>query len=205
VSGSGSLHPNLQQERGDLLPAKGLLLGLSVAVIAGAASAVEPSPYAGWQARSIKALSPEAIEDYLEGRGMSMALPAELNGYPGPRHVLELAAELELTPEQLAQTERLFEDMRLKAIDLGEQIIAGEASLDELFASGAAREASLRVATDALARLNGRLRAHHLSYHLAIRDLLEPRQIQNYRRLRGYASSTETGEHGHAHTGHGGQ
>jgi hypothetical protein len=74
-----------------LLPAKGLLLASSVAVIAGAASGVEP--YAGWQARSIKALSRQQIEDYLQGRGMSMALPAELNGYPGPRHVLELAAD----------------------------------------------------------------------------------------------------------------
>ena len=93
-------------------------------VMAGAAGAAERSPYAGWRERNIKALSPEQVEDYLEGRGMSMALAAELNGYPGPRHVLELADELGLTADQLAQTQRLFEDMRLKAVELGERIVA---------------------------------------------------------------------------------
>ena len=118
------------------------LLALSVLAAGHAASAAESSRYAGWQERSIKALSPEQIEDYLEGRGMGMALPAELNGYPGPRHVLELADELDLTPDQRARTEQLFEDMRRKAIDLGEQIVEREATLDELFASGTASAAA---------------------------------------------------------------
>ena len=178
-----------------------MLLGLLV--MAGAASAAERSPYAGWEGRNIKALSPEQVEDYLEGRGMSMALPAELNGYPGPRHVLDLADQLDLTADQLAQTQRLFEDMRLKAIELGERIVAREAALDELFASGTASKAGLSDAAEALGLLNGQLRAHHLGYHLAMRDLLDPRQIQSYQRLRGYASPTGSGEHGHGHRGHG--
>ena len=33
------------------------------------------------------------------GEGFGMALAADRNGYPGPRHVLELKAELKLTPE----------------------------------------------------------------------------------------------------------
>ena len=132
-----------------------LLLGLLV--MAGAASAAERSPYAGWEGRDIKALSPEQVEDYLEGRGMSMALPAELNGYPGPRHVLDLADQLDLTADQLARTQRLFEDMRLKAIELGERIVAGEAALDELFASGTAGKAGLSDAAEALGLLNGEL------------------------------------------------
>jgi Spy/CpxP family protein refolding chaperone len=179
------------------------LLALSMVVVANAASAAGPSLYAGWQERSIKALSPQQIEDYLEGRGMSMALPAELNGYPGPRHVLELADELDLTPDQLAQTEQLFEDMRLKAIEFGEEILEGEATLDRLFASGAASEASLRNAAEALGLLNGQLRAHHLGYHLAMRDLLNPHQIQNYQRLRGYASAAGPDEHRNHRAGHG--
>jgi Spy/CpxP family protein refolding chaperone len=181
---------------------------LSVALLAlpaltSAASAAEPSPYAGWQERTIKALSAQQVEDYLEGGGMAMALPAELNGYPGPRHVLELADELDLTADQLAQTRRLFEDMRLKAIALGEQIVAREALLDQLFTSGAPSPASLREATEALGLLNGQLRGHHLAYHLAMRELLDPRQIQSYQRLRGYASPTGSGEHGHGDHGHG--
>jgi Spy/CpxP family protein refolding chaperone len=178
-------------------------LGLGMLVVAGAASAAGPSPYAGWQGRTIKALSAEQIDDLMNGRGMELALPAELNGYPGPRHVLDLADELDLTPDQLAQTQRLFEDMGREAIDLGERIIEHEAALDELFASGTASEASLRDATEALGRLNGRLRAHHLTYHLAMRDLLDPGQIRQYQRLRGYASSSASGERGDLHSGHG--
>ncbi|MGH6901160.1 MAG: Spy/CpxP family protein refolding chaperone [Geminicoccaceae bacterium] len=183
--------------RGSLFSLLGLL------VTAGAAAAAERSPYAGWQERNVKALSRQQLEDYLEGRGMSMALPAELNGYPGPRHVLELADELDLTADQLARTRRLFDDMGLQAIELGEQIVAREALLDELFASGRASEASLRDAAEVLGLLNGRLRGHHLGYHLAMRELLDPRQIQSYRRLRGYAAPTGSGEHGHGHAGHG--
>ena len=48
-------------------------------------------PYVGLQSRTIKALSAEQIADLRAGRGMGFALPAELNGYPGPLHVIELA------------------------------------------------------------------------------------------------------------------
>jgi Spy/CpxP family protein refolding chaperone len=181
-----------------------LALRFGLIVVAGAAGATEPSSYAGWQARTIKALSPEQIEDFLAGRGMAMALPAELNGYPGPRHGLDLADELALTPGQLAQTEALFEDMRRQASELGARIVAHEAELDELFASGTASGTRVHETTAALGLLSGQLRAHHLSYHLAMRDLLEPSQIQQYQRLRGYASSTTAGRHGHGHGGHGG-
>lgn len=174
-------------------------------VVAGAASAAETSPYAGWQERTIKALSPEQIEDYLAGRGMTMALPAELNGYPGPRHVLDLAEDLALTPDQLTQTEALFEDMQERAIELGVRIVAREADLDELFASGTASGARVREASEALGLLNGQLRAHHLSYHLAVRDLLDSAQIRRYQRLRGYASTAAAHKQGHGHAGHGGQ
>lgn len=181
-----------------------LVLRLALIVVAGAAAAAETSPYAGWQERAVKALAPEQIEDYLTGRGMAMALPAELNGYPGPRHVLDLADELALTPEQLAQTEALFEDMRQRASELGASIVVHEAELDELFASGTADGARVRETATALGLLNGQLRAHHLSYHLAMRDLLEPSQIEQYRRLRGYASSIPAGDHGHRRGGHSG-
>jgi hypothetical protein len=58
-------------------------------------------PYAGLQNRSIKTLSDQQIEDLTAGRGMGLALAAELNGYPGPIHAIELAEQLHLSPEQL--------------------------------------------------------------------------------------------------------
>ena len=52
------------------------------------ASAAEiSSPYAGQETREIKALSRDEINGYLSGDGMAFAKAAELNHYPGPKHV----------------------------------------------------------------------------------------------------------------------
>jgi hypothetical protein len=40
---------------------------------------------------------------------MGLALAAELNGYPGPIHVLQLSDKLGLTPEQKARVQSLFD------------------------------------------------------------------------------------------------
>ncbi|MCX7274130.1 MAG: hypothetical protein NTV19_13305 [Burkholderiales bacterium] len=61
----------------------------------------------GVQARDIKSLSAQQMADLRAGTGMALALPAELNGYPGPSHALELADQLKLSPEQIAQYNRL--------------------------------------------------------------------------------------------------
>jgi hypothetical protein len=92
-----------------------------VAFLLGNAAAQSPRPYAGMQARAIKALSAEQIADLNAGRGMSLALAAELNGYSGPRHVLELGDQLGLTDQQRADVQRLFDAMTAEAIPLGEK------------------------------------------------------------------------------------
>src|SRR5690242_15684118 len=92
------------------------------------------TPYAGMQARSIKALSDQQIADLGAGRGMGLALAAELNGYPGPSHVLELADKLELSPDQRAGVQRLFDAMKAEAMPLGAKLIAQESDLDKQFA-----------------------------------------------------------------------
>jgi hypothetical protein len=66
-----------------------------------ATAALAQSPYAGMQTRPIKALSKQQVVDLKAGRGMGLALAAELNGYPGPIHVL--SDKLGLTPEQKAR------------------------------------------------------------------------------------------------------
>jgi hypothetical protein len=57
------------------------------------------SPYKGMEKQEIKALSDKQMTDLRQGAGMSLALAAELNSYPGPSHALELADKLKLTPE----------------------------------------------------------------------------------------------------------
>src|SRR3954464_14526258 len=92
----------------------------------GDAIAQSQQPYAGLQSRSVKALSEAQIADLRAGRGMTLALAAELNGYPGPLHVIELADALALTPEQRTRMQALYAAMKTEAIGLGEQLIVQE-------------------------------------------------------------------------------
>jgi Spy/CpxP family protein refolding chaperone len=144
------------------------------------------SPYAGQESRAIKALSPQEVQDYLAGRGMGLAKAAELNRYPGPRHVLELADQLGLSPEQRAETERIFETMEAEASRLGAEIVARERELDRRFAAGGVAADELGRLLDELGSLQSRLRMVHLRAHLAQRDVLTPAQRQQYEVLRGY-------------------
>lgn len=146
-------------------------------------------PYAGLEKRAIKALSAQQTDDLRAGRGMSLALAAELNGYPGPLHVLELAQPLALTPAQRTRTEALMAEMKEGAQALGARIIEAEQRLDALFASGEATLPRVAAATAESAALQGKLRALHLRYHLAMQDLLSPEQVARYNALRGYRAA----------------
>lgn len=144
------------------------------------------SPYAGKEQRAVKALSEQQIADLKAGRGMGLALAAELNGYPGPVHVLELADALQLTPEQRTRTSQLLEAMKGETIPIGERILAEERSLDRHFAQRVVTQEALDGATARIGAAQGALRGAHLRYHLAIADLLTPRQTASYAELRGY-------------------
>ncbi|HPF74157.1 MAG: periplasmic heavy metal sensor [Rhodanobacteraceae bacterium] len=147
----------------------------------------EESPYRGMEARGIKALSSQQIADLLAGRGMGQALPGELNGYPGPKHVLDLAGELALIAEQAAAIRASFDGMQSRAIELGKQVVEAEDNLDRLFADGSVTNDSLNAATARIGKLNGELRAVHLLAHLETRALLTPEQRSRYQSLRGYS------------------
>jgi len=170
----------------------------AVVLLALPARASSPSPYVGQEAREIKALSPEEISDYLSGRGMGLAKAAELNGYPGPAHVLELAAQLGLTPEQRAATEALFQKMQQRAMALGRELVEAEGALDRLFASHAASSEAVKVSLTRIARLQGEIRQVHLNTHIEQAALLSAAQITIYARLRGYdVGPVHDGRHRH--------
>ncbi len=118
---------------------------------------------------------------------MGFALAAELNGYPGPLHVLELAQQLKLTAVQKQKTEQLFNEMLTAAKTLGEQLILREEELDRLFRNKKATAADITTYTEAAALAQGRLRAAHLHYHLKMLEVLTPSQTEKYKQLRGYA------------------
>jgi Spy/CpxP family protein refolding chaperone len=168
-------------------------------LLAGSAPASAPSPYVGQEWRDIKALSPQEIADYLAGNGMGLAKAAELNGYPGPAHVLELAVQLELTTEQRAQTEALFQKMQASAIALGKEIVEAEHALDQLFASRLVNATRLASALARIGRLQGQLRQVHLDAHLEQTAVLTAQQVAKYIQLRGYGASSGHGRHGDRH------
>lgn len=150
------------------------------------------SPYAGLQTREIKALSPEDTRLLLEGHGMRLALPAELNGYPGPTHVLELADELQLDAGQRQGTQALLDAHKAAARALGARVVEAERALDRAFAGGQASVEEVARLTREAGQLQAELRAEHLRTHLAQRALLTPHQIAQYQRLRGYTTASTT-------------
>lgn len=157
-----------------------------------------PSPYRALLDNEIRGIDDQTIEDYLTGKGMGLALPAELNGYPGPRHVIDLADELALTPEQTTQIQALFDEMQPQAIALGKEILAAEAALEEDFRQQTIDETSLESQLQAIATLQAQLRFVHLNTHLAMIDVLLPHQVMLYNSLRGYADMPmEHNQHQH--------
>lgn len=172
-------------------------------VVAASAQEAKPQGSVGEERRELKSLSAEEIEQLLQGHGMGLAKAAELNHYPGPRHVLDMAAQLQLTPEQSAQTKATFDRMRDEAVRLGGQIVEREKALDDLFAKGDIDASKLQTATAEIARLQGTLRAAHLAAHLEMRRILSPAQIKKYDELRGYATDKQTpAGHNHRHSKH---
>jgi hypothetical protein len=163
------------------------------------ALASAPSPYADMADRPIRALSAEQQADFLAGRGMGLALAAELNGWPGPAHVIELAEPMQLTPAQLAATQRLMAEMQAAASSLGARLIGEERALDAAFRDRSITPADLSARTARIAALQGEIRDVHLRTHLAQAAVLNADQIAAYGRLRGYAGTTP--QHGGAMPG----
>jgi hypothetical protein len=150
-------------------------------------------PYAALDDRAVKALSAEETDALLNGKGFSQALAAELNGYPGPRHVLDLRDDLSLSPPQLGAVQALFDEMEREAGALGGDVIAAETALDAAFAAGAIDETALRTMTLGIGTMRGALRSTHLKYHLRTKAILTRHQVATYNRLRGYGGDHQGG------------
>ena len=172
-------------------------LPLLAALLLAAPSAAQHAPYAGLEARAVSALSAQDIADLEAGRGWGLALPAELNGYPGPAHVLEMAETLALSPEQRAAAQAIFDAMQTEARRLGADYIAAEQAVDAVFRDGPATPEALTEATARAGAALAALRAVHLAAHLDMTPVLTRHQRHLYQQQRGYAG-------GDAHGGHSG-
>jgi hypothetical protein len=160
-----------------------------------ASAAETSSPYAGQETREIKALSLDEINGYLSGDGMSFAKAAELNHYPGPKHVLELADQLQLSEEQRRRSQMIFEDMKAKTVNLGKQLVEKEQLLNSRFVDANISDADLLQLVTEISVLHGKIRAVHLQAHLAEKIVLTSDQLMRYDALRGYQASGTHGQH----------
>lgn len=156
---------------------------------AGADAPTLAQPYAGLQSREIRALAPERVADLLAGRGAGYALAAELNHYPGPTHVLALAAQLELSAEQHDSVSSIKAEMQQEAARRGAELVNLEEELDGAFRLGLITPEWLASLTDRIADVDGRLRRVHLYAHLQMVDILSDEQVVLYDEFRGYLSS----------------
>lgn len=167
---------------------KAIPTAITILVLASSAVPAQ-SPYAGMQTRPIKALSVQQIDDLTSGRGMGLALAAELNGYPGPAHVLELSDKLALSATQKDRIQSLFELMKAESIPVGARLIEQENALDQQFASRSITPDALKDATTQIGVTQAELRNTHLKYHLETAQILLPDQMKQYADLRGYTSN----------------
>lgn len=147
-------------------------------------------PYAGQQTRAVHSLSDDEIADLEAGRGMGFALPAELSGYPGPLHVLELAAALQLTESQRARIQVSYDWMKTQAQGLGRQYIAAEKALTAAFRAGTIDATILAERIKAAEDVRSELRQVHLIAHIETAALLTARQKDIYEAQRGYGGQT---------------
>lgn len=153
---------------------------------AGHGAEASESPYTDLVDREIKALSEDEVESLLAGEGMGLALSAELNRYPGPLHVLEMADQLGLSEAQAREVEAIMADMSEEARRLGQRIVETERALDTAFADHSITADELTRLTAEIADLRGRLRAVHLNAHLETTEVMSMGQRHQYQVLRGY-------------------
>src|SRR5262245_26043863 len=167
----------------------------TVAIVFLTGSAMGQQPYAGLQSRSIKTLSDQQIADLNAGRGMGLALAAELNGYPGPIHAIELSEQLRLSADQVSKLRALFEAIKAETIPLGATLISQERQLNDSFANRTITLASLQSSTKEIGATQAALRAAHLKFHLSTVEILSPEQVARYNELRGYQSDANPHQH----------
>ncbi len=135
----------------------------------------------------LPALSESEARAYLAGEGMGLARAAEQNGYPGPRHVLDLGEALGLSAGQRRDVQAVFDAMQREARALGARYVAQDRALADAFAQGELTDERLRHLVGELAQVQGEIRRTHLQAHLKTKPLLSPDQVAMYAKLRGHA------------------
>jgi len=164
----------------------GALFAVLFSLLASAEEAYQ-SKYVGQEHRKIKSLSPDDIDELKKGGGWGLAKAAELNGVPGPAHILEMADKIHLTDKQKKEIQKIYNDMKAEAVELGEQLIRLEMELNDNFAKRTINQELLEKSIQEIENVRANLRVVHLSTHLQTPNILTNEQIILYNNLRGYS------------------
>lgn len=159
---------------------------LSTTAVAQEAHHDHKSAYAGEETRSIKSLSDDDLSELRRGGGWGFAKAAELNGMPGPFHVLKMADQIALDDDQKIRVRIIFENMQREAIVEGARYISLEEDLEAKFRKRDVSATELKTDLVEIEESRARLRFAHLSAHLMLLDILTEPQVDTYNRLRGY-------------------
>lgn len=147
------------------------------------------SPYVKQMNNQIKAITQKDLEGLKKGSGMpfgGMAKAAELNGLPGPRHVLDMSQQVKLTKDQQRKINKIFNKMNSEARKLGAHLIKIERQMDDQMKSGKINSSTLNDLVNKSATVYGKLRYSHLVAHLQTKNVLTKKQIDTYNKIRGY-------------------
>ncbi|MGH1438645.1 MAG: hypothetical protein ACRBBR_00930 [Cellvibrionaceae bacterium] len=146
--------------------------------------------YSGQENRPIKSLSESDMLALKNGSGWGLAKSAELNGLPGPVHVIELQEELDLSESQLKQVQAIWQNMNSEAIKQGERYIQAEKAIERYFQERRDNAQELKALLAHSAQQLALLRGVHLDAHLKIKPILSQHQVMLYKRHRGYDHSS---------------
>ena len=149
------------------------------------------SKYVGQENRSIKSLSDDDIKVLKKGGGWGFAKAAELNGYPGPSHLLQMKDKINLSKVQTEEIQATFNKMKEEAIILGNKLISLEEKLNNEFQNKTINQSKLNQYIDKIMSTRSQLRLVHLSTHLQTPTVLTPKQIKLYNHLRGYSKISQ--------------
>jgi len=146
------------------------------------------SKYTGQEMRAIKSLSESDIDELINGKGWGLAKAAELNGVPGPVHLLEMKDEIALSEEQVKAIKAIYRGMKKVAVQEGEKLIRLERELNDHFANRTINDKLLRELLARIEDTRKKLRYVHLSAHLRTPAVVSEKQVKLYNKLRGYSN-----------------
>ncbi len=125
----------------------------------------------------LSGVSEQEKEMLLKGGGLGAGMIAMTNGYPGPKHVLEMGDDLELTAAQRESIGTIYGKVKAESVKLGTELVEKDEALAALFTTGSVSTKDVEKRSREIGELQGRLRAAHLNAHVQTHAELTPAQL----------------------------